>query len=145
MSFNGKTISREMGDGIFHCVINNGNGGVDFQKYKKGNQYIVPGNIEDKCIKSCFEMHSIDHSLISYYYAKKKAYVFGTGDLGQGCTVWSGIKKITQIENTVTVTADFYDLKEDLVNPDYSKKLKSMKFTLKRSKGNYLYEKVAII
>lgn len=141
MEYSGEIISSEMGDGIFLCSINN-NSFVDIDKYQKDDQFIIPQDIGDEIIKDHFAIEAIDHSKISFYNVNKKAYIIDSGSLGQGAYVCTVITSIKQMGDVVVVTTDFVSPDEKTGMPDYSKKLETLKFTLRNNKGHYLYEKV---
>jgi hypothetical protein len=133
-----------MGNKIFLCSINN-NKFFDISNYQKGEQFIIPQDIGNQIIKNRFYIESIDYSKISFYNAPKKAYIIDLNSLGQGAYVCTVIKSIKQTGDEVVVTADFVSPDENTGEPDYSKKLETLEFTLKNNNGNYLYEKVKTI
>ncbi len=139
--FDGKITSKDLGDQIFRCALNN-NDFVDIEKYGDNGNYIIPQDVGDLIVKNRFDIGSVDHSKISCYNAQKNAYVVNSGMLGQGAYVCTVVTSIKQKGDIVLLTADFVSPNEKNDEPDYSKKLKTLQYTLKNSNGHYLYQKV---
>lgn len=141
MEYKGEITSSKMGDEIFLCSINN-NSLVGIDKYQKDDQFIIPQDIGDQIIKNRFVIEFIDHDKISFYKAREKAYIIDSDSLGQGAYVSTVITSIKQRGDVVLVTVDFVSPDEKTGMPDYSKKLETLKFSLKNNNNHYLYEKV---
>lgn len=137
--YTGELTSKTIGDKVFLCSLNKNQSGLDYSKYKKGDEYTIPVETGDKIILALFDLKSVDHSKISFYNAGKQAYVIKEYEVQQDNNVSATIVDLQYKKDTIIIVADYRRL-TDAGTPNQL--FLTLQFTMKNHINKYLYDKV---
>lgn len=153
--YNGK-INAQNANSLLYYAIDQNQSGIDLQKYtaagdSEAYNYVIPANIGDKVIKSCFDIGTVNHSLFKSYNAKTGKYVVNAEDLASSTDYFAAtvVNSVKQAGSTVIVNASYYEVKgnnnDGTPVANLNKKFQTLKFTFSVSGGKYIIEKVETV